>query len=130
MPPDFEMGLLQIEALERFGPCKGIGIVVEFHKRLAHLAQRRQRLPAQAGAANAQHRDGHKPLQRRRLFRRGPQIIAAGGNAQKLQPLAGMLLAQPVERGRDFGQRLVIAIARDRAFAGQSQIEIDGERRG
>ena len=44
--------------------------------------------------------------------------------------LAGMLLAQPVQRGRTFGQRLVIAVARRRALAGQGQIEIDGKGSG
>ena len=68
VPPDLrnadEMGLGDVQPLvhplEHAAPAQRIGIVVEFDKGAlgGFLAQHRQRLAAQAGAADAQHRHG------------------------------------------------------------------------
>ena len=102
-----EMRLLEIEALQRRCPrrrdrdCRGIP-----HKGLVHFAQRGQRLAAQAGAADAQHRHGLHALDARR-----PALAAAFRSSVRVgmprsSSALALLLAQPVQRAVRSGQRL------------------------
>ena len=124
-----EVGLLQVEALQRRHPGKGIGIVVEFDERLLHFPQRRQRLPAQAGAADAQDRDGGKAFQRGGLFGGRLHVVRAAGNAQQFQAATGLLLLQPVQRAPGRGQRSVIRGFGRRTGTGKRKIQRNGKGR-